>query len=63
MVLIYSRPTCVPCRNIKYWLKKQGIAFTEKDADENNVAHTPSIEIEGIIMPVQSIGQLIRLLA
>jgi len=34
-VTIFTRSTCAPCKNIKYWLNKKGITFDEKDVDEN----------------------------
>jgi len=33
-VTIYTRPTCAPCKTVKYYLKKRGVAFTEKNIDE-----------------------------
>lgn len=34
-VTVYTRTTCAPCKTVKYWLNKKGIAFTEKNVDEN----------------------------
>lgn len=33
-VTIYTRSTCAPCKTVKYFLQKRGIAFTEKNIDE-----------------------------
>lgn len=33
-VTIYTRTTCAPCRTVKYYLQKRGVAFLEKNIDE-----------------------------
>lgn len=33
-VTIYTRPTCGPCRTVKYFLQKKGILYTEKNVDD-----------------------------
>jgi glutaredoxin len=34
-IQIFSRPTCSPCRTLKYYLDKKGLEYTVLDADEN----------------------------
>lgn len=33
-VLVYSRPTCAPCKTLKTWLKNKGIIYKEFDLDK-----------------------------
>lgn len=33
-VTIYTRPTCAPCRTVKYYLQKRGVSFIEKNIDD-----------------------------
>lgn len=35
MITIYSRPSCAPCRTLKYWLDKKGHKYEVKDVDEH----------------------------
>lgn len=56
--ILYSRTICGPCRTVKYWLKQKGIAYIEKNMDDN-----PEYEIEAItksgflIAPVIVVGE------
>jgi glutaredoxin len=33
-VTIFTRTTCAPCKTVKYFLQKKGVAFVEKNVDE-----------------------------
>jgi glutaredoxin len=51
-VTIYTRTTCAPCKTVKFFLQKKGIAFTEKNIDEpshaeefNKVADFPMVPL------------------
>lgn len=35
LVTIYTKNTCAPCRMVKQWMNKKGIAFTELSLDDN----------------------------
>lgn len=33
-IVIYTRDSCSPCRNVKWFLNKRGFEFEEKNIDE-----------------------------
>jgi glutaredoxin len=35
MIVIYSRPSCAPCRTLKLYLDRKGLQYEVKDADDN----------------------------
>jgi glutaredoxin len=71
-VTIYSRPTCGPCRTVKYFLTKKGIPFKEKNVevpaylaeyqDKAEVLQLPLILVGDQQVSGGNIGLLSRLL-
>jgi len=37
-VTIYTRSTCAPCKTVKYFLQKKGVAYAEKNIDDPEYA-------------------------
>lgn len=56
-VTVYSTPFCVPCEQLKGWLKARGVTFDVRDLlmdeeaadrmDELGIRSTPVLEIDG----------------
>jgi glutaredoxin len=62
MVLLYSRDTCAPCKTLKYWLNKKGIAFKEFSLDVSEFSAAPTVVIDDEILYQPSIGTVSRAL-
>lgn len=58
-VFVYSRSTCAPCKTLKVWLTRKGIAYTELNVDD------PAVEDEllgftgMVLLPTVVIGDKI----
>ena len=47
MVKVFTRPTCAPCKTVKYWLDRHNISYEEVNIDETpaDVFIVPTIVI------------------
>lgn len=58
-VTVYTTPFCVPCDQLKRWLKDQDVAFKVRDLmmdeeaqdrlEEKGIRSTPALEVDGEI--------------
>jgi glutaredoxin len=58
-VVVYTSPMCVPCEQLKSYLKRLGVAFRVRDLlmdeeaqdrlDEARIRSTPALEVDGVI--------------
>lgn len=55
-VTIYSTPTCPDCRSLKSWLKREGIAYAERDLREEAVMEDARRRFGVRIAPITEIG-------
>jgi glutaredoxin 3 len=56
-VTIYTRASCAPCKTVKMWLQRKGVAFTEKNVDDNPEFAKEAAQKSGFTMvPVITVG-------
>ena len=55
-VTVYTRPTCAPCKTVKYFLQKKGISFTEKNVEESDNGLEFSKLVDFAMVPLVVIG-------
>jgi glutaredoxin len=58
-VVVYTSPMCVPCEQLKSYLRQLGVAFRVRDLlmdeeaqdrlDEARIRSTPALEVDGTI--------------
>ncbi len=49
--VIYSQPGCAPCQVMKRALTKYGVPFTERDVQQDEVAHAELVEFYESMAP------------
>lgn len=72
MLEIYSTKTCPHCITLKKQLEKAGIAFTEKDTDEDtkamsemvaaNIWTVPTVKYNGIFIDASTVEEIKEIL-
>jgi glutaredoxin len=50
-VIVFSNDSCIYCQKQKYFLKRQGIVFTEKDITKNKKNMEEFVALEGEAVP------------
>lgn len=46
-VTLYTKTTCAPCRGLKAWLARKGIAYTEVCADNDPTVYDKVVQLSG----------------
>ncbi|GAB4582771.1 glutaredoxin family protein [Nocardia sp. NPDC127526] len=46
-IVLYGADWCGDCRRAKVWLKERGVAFTEIDVEQDEVARERAVELAG----------------
>jgi glutaredoxin len=73
MVIVYSTPTCAPCKVVKARLKAKGIQFEEVDLTTapdrladlkhrkgTDIIQTPVLEFEGNLFNISALSGIIQ---
>lgn len=55
-IVVYSTPTCPDCRNLKAWLGRMGMRFTERDLTDPIVMDDAKRRFGVRIAPITEIG-------
>ncbi|MGE0765696.1 MAG: glutaredoxin family protein [Hyphomicrobiaceae bacterium] len=58
-IVVYTSPMCVPCEQLKGYLRRLGVSFRVRDLlmdedaqdrlDEARIRSTPALEVDGVI--------------
>ena len=46
-ITVYTRSTCAPCQTLKRWFAHKGVAFEEKNVDDNPDYLQEAIKLSG----------------
>jgi glutaredoxin len=51
-VIVYTQPTCGPCREEKMWLSQHGVSFEERDIRKSDVYFNEAVNLGASMTPV-----------
>jgi len=55
-VILYTTPTCPDCLALKDWLKREGIAFEERDLSDPTIMAEAKVRTGVRIAPIALVG-------
>lgn len=56
-VIIYTTPPCPDCRTLKAWLKREGIAFDERDLSDPKIMAEAKARTGVRVAPITLVGE------
>ena len=58
-VIIYTTPTCPDCHALKAWLKREGIAFEERDLSDPIIMAEAKARTGVRVAPISVVGETV----